>query len=262
VSEYATVSGDPAAVLYADQLKSAAVTMLPRFDTGAWSLYSLGGAEAPLKYHTYVVSLLERLAQLDETRTQWADYATLFDAYLYEPPEVTPVSTVKVVYPLPKDGFRDRASVTFDLSKAASVRLAIAGEGKPTYLARGRHTLSWNPGTRRPQLYAAKLIATTNGNTAEVPVGPVDVRRDVEPPEVTAALAGRRLSWEATDDATPWLRLELRFANGAGRREIDLAKRSLSGSTTVAVPKGRWGVMLTAADSSGNTTTVALGGVG
>ena len=262
VAEYATVSGDPAAVLFADQLKTVAATMLPSFDTGAWSLYALGGAEANLHYHTYVVSLLERLAQLDETRTEWEDYAAVFYSYIYEPPEVTPVSTVKVVYPLPKDGFRDRATVTFDLSKAASVRFAIAGEGRATYFTRGRHTLSWDPGTRRPQAYAAKLIASTNGHTSEVPVGPVEVRRDVDPPEVTAALAGRRLSWEAVDEETPWLRLQLRFANGAGEKRVDLGKRSLDGSTTVAIPKGRWGATLTAADSSGNATTLPLGAVG
>ncbi len=76
VNEYATVSGDPAAVLFAEQLKTAAAAMLPSFDTGAWSLYALGGGEASLHYHTYVVSLLQRLAQLDRTRTQWADYAS------------------------------------------------------------------------------------------------------------------------------------------------------------------------------------------
>jgi hypothetical protein len=262
VSEYATVSGDPTAVLYAEQLKTAAASMLPQFDTGAWSRYALGGADADLHYHTYVVSLLTRLAQLDDTRSQWLDYATLFDAYISEPAEVTPVSTVKVVYPLPKDGFRDRASVTFVLSKTASVRLAIAGEGKPVYLTRGRHTLTWDPGTRRPQLYAAKLIATANGTKAEFPVGPVEVRRDVDPPEVTAALAGRRLSWEALDEETPWVRLQVRFSNGAGERKVDLGKRSLTGSTTVTVPSGRWGTTLTAADSSGNTVTLPLGAVG
>jgi hypothetical protein len=262
VAEYATASGDPAAALFAEQLKSAAAAMLPSFDTGAWSLYALGGGEASLHYHTYVVSLLRRLAQLDDTRTAWGDYATLFDAYVYEPPEVTPVSTVKVVYPLPRDGFRDRASVTFDLSKGASVRLAIAGEGRPTYLSRGRHTLSWDPGTRRPQLYAAKLVATTNGKTAEVPVGPFEVRRDIDAPEITAALAGRRLSWDAVDEGTPWVRLRLRFANGAGQKEVDLGKRALNGSTTVSLPNGSWGATLLAADSSSNTATVLLGVVG
>jgi hypothetical protein len=262
VGEYATVSGDPTAVLFADQLRTAAATMLPQFDTGAWSRYALGGADADVHYHTYVVSLLERLSQLDDTRPEWAEYAATFDAYLYEPPEVTAVSTIKVVYPLPKDGFRDRVSVTFDLSKTASVRLAIAGEGRPAYLSRGRHTLTWDPGTRRPQLYAAKLIATTNGNTAELPVGPVEVRRDVDAPDMTAALAGRRLSWEAVDDGTPWVRLQLRFANGAGRKNVDLGKRALNGSTTVAVPTGRWGATLTAADSSGNAVTLPLGAVG
>ena len=222
VGEYATASGDPAAVLLADQLKSAAAAMLPSFDTGAWSLYALGGAEAALKYHTYVVSLLERLAQLDD-RLEWSEYATLFDAYVTEPPELTPVSTVRVVYPLPKDGYRDRATVTFDLSKTATVRLAVAGERRPFTLGRGRHTLSWDPGKRVPRLYAAKLVATgPSGNTAEVPVGPIDVRRDEIPPDVTAELAAGRLTWDALDEETPWVaRRSLRQRRGpeAGRSE-------------------------------------------
>ena len=259
VGEYASASGDPAAALFAEQLKSAAAAMLPSFDTGAWSLYALGGAEATLKYHTYVVSLLERLAQLDE-RLEWSEYATLFDAYVTEPPELTPVSTVRVVYPLPKDGYRDRATVTFDLSKTATVRLAVAGERRPFTLGRGRHTLSWDPGTRAPRLYAAKLVATgPAGTTAEVPVGPIDVRRDEIPPDVTAELAGGRLTWDALDEETPWLRLVVRFVNGQGQKQVDLGKRPLGGSAKVAVPKGRWGVTLVATDSSGNATEVALG---
>ena len=95
-----------------------------------------------------------------------------------------------------------------------------------------------------------------------MPVGPVEVRRDVDAPEITAALAGRRLSWEAVDEGTPWVRLRLRFANGAGQKDIDLGKRSLNGNTTVAVPKGSWGATLLAADSSSNTATVLLGVVG
>jgi D-glucuronyl C5-epimerase-like protein len=259
VGEYARTSGNADAALFADRLEQAAATLLPEFDTGAWSLYALDGSEATLHYHKYVVSLLERLAELDE-RPDWSVWAGQFGEYLVVPPEVVPVSAIRVVYPQPRDGFLDRASVTFDLSKTATLRLAVAGERRPFFLRRGRHTLTWDPGTRAPRAYAAALVATDlAGNTVEVPLEPIDVRRDTEPPDLTAELAGRRLTWEATDEGTPWLRLQVLFQNGQGRRRIELGARRLSGAATVRVPRGRWGARLLAADSSGNGTTVPLG---
>src|SRR5436305_1076034 len=55
LQDYATQTGDQAAVKLASRLQAAAVGLLPRFATGYWSLYSLGGGEAPLEYHKYVV---------------------------------------------------------------------------------------------------------------------------------------------------------------------------------------------------------------
>ena len=71
---YAELTGDAAARELARQLEAASRALLRRFDTGCWSLYSLGGARASLKYHTYHVSLLKRLA----ARTQdplWREVA-------------------------------------------------------------------------------------------------------------------------------------------------------------------------------------------
>ena len=90
-------------------------------------------------------------------------------------------------------------------------------------------------------------------------MGPFDVRRDTTPPDVDATLAGGRVSWTATDDETPWVRLRVRFSNGAGSKTDDLGKRRLSGSAKLTVPAGRWGATMLAADSSGNATTVSLG---
>jgi hypothetical protein len=259
IGEYARTSGDPNAALFADKLLSSAAALLPQFDTGSWSLYALGGTEASLHYHSYVVDLLNRLSQLDD-RPQWPEYATLFGDDLTTPPDVTPVSTVKVVYPLPRDGFRDRASVTFELSKPATVRLAVAGERTPYALRAGRHTLTWDPGTRPVQAYAARLVATdVAGNTTEVAVGPFEVRRDTTPPAISAELSGSRVTWTASDDETPWVHVRVRFANGAGTKTLDLGKRRLSGTAKVAVPAGRWGATLLAGDSTGNTASVALG---
>jgi D-glucuronyl C5-epimerase-like protein len=44
------------------RLDVAARTLLPQFDTGCWSRYSLGGADADLHYHAYHVQLLRHLA--------------------------------------------------------------------------------------------------------------------------------------------------------------------------------------------------------
>jgi hypothetical protein len=258
IAEYARTSGNPDAALFADQLEQAALTLLPQFDTGAWSLYALGGAEATLHYHKYVVSLLERLAQLDE-RPEWSTWAGRFDEYLIVPPDIVPLAATPVVYPLPRDGFLDRATVTFDLDKTASVRFIVAGERRPFSLRRGRHTLTWDPGTRPPQRYVATLEATDlAGNTAEVPLDAIEVRRDTDPPEITAELTRRRLHWEAIDEGTPWLRLGVLFRNGQGRRRVDLGTRPLTGNATVRVPAGQWAAELSASDSSGNRTTLPL----
>ena len=90
-----------------------------------------------------------------------------------------------------------------------------------------------------------------------MPVGPVEVRRDVDRAGVTAALAGRPPLVGGGRRGTPWLELRLRFANGAGQKEIDLGKRSLNGSDEAVRPGGHAGApTLLAADSSSNTATV------
>jgi D-glucuronyl C5-epimerase-like protein len=74
VSEYARIAHDPAARVFADQLAVASKALLPRFSTGCWSLYSLGGHPASLDYHRYHLVLLKKLAA---TRPEplWADMA-------------------------------------------------------------------------------------------------------------------------------------------------------------------------------------------
>ena len=69
------------------RLTDAARRLLPRFDTGYWSLYSLHGDESPLDYHDYVIGLLRKLA----TRTgdaAWQEAADRFQAYESEPPVI------------------------------------------------------------------------------------------------------------------------------------------------------------------------------
>jgi D-glucuronyl C5-epimerase C-terminus/Putative peptidoglycan binding domain len=60
--DYARVSHDPAGRHLAGRLEAATRRLLPRFDAGCWSLYSLGGHKASRHYHAYHVQLLRRLA--------------------------------------------------------------------------------------------------------------------------------------------------------------------------------------------------------
>jgi hypothetical protein len=68
------VSGNPAAHRLAGELETAARRLLPRFDTGCWSRYSLGGALASPHYHAYHIVLLRRIARVTGERS-WAAMA-------------------------------------------------------------------------------------------------------------------------------------------------------------------------------------------
>jgi hypothetical protein len=59
---YVETTGDLEARAFAGDLETASRALLARFDTGCWSLYSLGGGTASPHYHRYHVALLEKLA--------------------------------------------------------------------------------------------------------------------------------------------------------------------------------------------------------
>ena len=61
LQRYAKGSGDPDVVALAQQFNHAAHALLPSFDTGCWSRYSLNGQPASPGYHSYHVQLLRRL---------------------------------------------------------------------------------------------------------------------------------------------------------------------------------------------------------
>ena len=78
---YAARADDAAAAeLVARELRAGA-RLLPRFDTGSWSLYSLGGVRASLHYHLYVIELLNELARQTGAPI-WRRYATRFTRYV------------------------------------------------------------------------------------------------------------------------------------------------------------------------------------
>ena len=259
LQDYSTQTGDQAAARLAVRLQAAAVGLLPRFDTGYWSRYALGGTEAPLDYHKYVVRLLTLLAKrtLDTTFTT---YAQRFGDDLREPPVVKEGPAPGAIYPWPQDGYRDYARYVFWVSKRSTVRLQIARAGKPVVVSSGWHSVAWSPGRTDPGVYTPSLRAVdVVGNASDTDLPPVEVRRDTQAPKVSASLAGRRLYWRGSDDASPWLALRVAIRRPGAMRTLWLGKETYRGSALLAAPRGSWTATLLAADSSGNTTQVALG---
>jgi hypothetical protein len=263
LQEYAEMTGDAGASALASAMSVAAQTLLPRFDTGYWSLYALGGVEAPLEYQRYVAQLLIRLAQ----RTQdpfWQDAAARFRRYVLEPPQLTPVplGAPVTVWSKPLDNYLDTASVTFTISKRSKVTLSAGGRTTTATVGRGTHTFVWKPDTLAPGTYAAQLNAVDlAGNRAAVPLDqPFVVAWDTAAPQVQAQLAGNILTWQANDPGTPWLKLRVVLrAEGAGAQVVELGRQPLSGSLQVTLPPGTWQARLGAQNSAGRWATVELG---
>ena len=81
LAEYARITKDAEAQRYVESLSTAARTLLPEFDTGCWSRYSLGGSPASDDYHRYHLTLLDRLAQI-EPHAIWAETGARWRGYL------------------------------------------------------------------------------------------------------------------------------------------------------------------------------------
>jgi D-glucuronyl C5-epimerase C-terminus len=261
LGDYVTAAGDPAAQAFAARLQNATTGLIRAFDTGYWSLYSLGGAEATLHYHRYVVRLLSILSNRTKDPVLM-DSWNRFRKDLTEPPVLKPgAAPPPTLYPWPVDGFRDDAQIRVWLSKRSSVRLDIGTRRIGSVLvSRGWHTVSWKQGPLAPGRYPAALHAVDPaGNASDTDVAPLEVRQDTRPPRVSARLRGSRLIWRALDGETPWVRLTLVLASETARRTLALGVRPLHGTARFRLPRGTWAVTLVSSDSSGNTAKAPLG---
>ena len=154
VADYAEIADDAAASALDDRMRAAAAALLPRFDTGYWSLYGLGWGEAALRYHRYVISLLSKLAARYPEEPVWADYADRFARDLELPPLVR-VSRAT------------RGRVAFWLSKVSFVTVRTAGGTRTVRLRQGFHLVTWRPRRRATSVTAVDLA----GNRATVSLG-------------------------------------------------------------------------------------------
>jgi hypothetical protein len=113
--DYAKTSGDPEAQALFDAGDAEAQAELPRFDTGAWSLYQ-PGVEDSLSYHELVTGFLDELC----SRTQAAIYCTTaqhFHAYLTTPPVLTQLTNTASA--------RRAFNLDFRLSKYSHVGVVV-----------------------------------------------------------------------------------------------------------------------------------------
>jgi len=247
IGDYAQISQNTGAAGLAAQLQAAAAALLPKFDTGYWSLYSLDGKESPLSYHDYVVSLLKRLANRTGDTT-WSDFATRFQSYEAQPPVLKPSAAATpdpanpiVIYPDPQDGYLDTATFSVWLSKLSTVTLHAGGKTQSLELGHGPQSIVWSPGRRAPGTYYPYLTAVdVAGNSTRISLRQV-LMKALVPPVVDAHIAGKRtLVWSATDDGTPWLHLVVRLDNGTKRRYRDLGTTPLAGRLVLVL--NWWGL--------------------
>ena len=259
--DYGKIVDNVAAIGLADRMENAARNLLPAFDTGAWSNY-LPGQEAVLKYHLYHVELTSFLARRTNADL-WQAANARFDRYTREPPTFKAADAAAPFYPWPRDGFRDSTRISFWVSKISSPTVTLGGQRFALGLRRrGWHVVVWRPGRKAARAYTPAVSARDlAGNTGTSALTPATVAVDRDPPQVTAKVAGRKVTWKALDPTTPWLRMWAVIERGDVKRKLDLGRRRLSGSLVLKLPRGTWNTALWVSDSSGNRTRVPLGPV-
>ncbi len=255
IGDYAALTNDAGAADYANRLLEAAKTMLPSFDTGHWSRYSLR-VESDLHYQDYVIGLLKTLAARTGDAA-WSDAATRFASYETQPPLMTGPSVTRVVYPRPEDGVRDSLVVRFWLSKPSKVALVVDGRAVDGYRwSGGPHVFRWTPLGLAPGTYPVRLVAgSLDGNPGATDLGSFEVARDTTPPELAAAKAGGRVYWRAQDAESACCRVRLELRRGAEQHV--LAPSRAKGVATI--PPGYWLVTAVARDAAGNRTEKDVG---
>jgi D-glucuronyl C5-epimerase-like protein len=262
LEDYGTMMEDPAGINFAAQLRASAAALLPKFDTGAWSLYSLGGNESTLDYQRYVVSLLKRIGARNKD-IFWTGWGDRFASYEDVAPELLPGAPSPPAYPRPLDGFRDYTAVSFTLSKISRVTIRVGSEQRTLLMGRGKRTIEMFPGKVPAGTYPVSVRAVDlAGNPAEIELPDAVVKVDTTPPVVAARLAGnKRLTWRARDAETPWIDLRLQLVGGPhnNARVVQFGKMPMRGTMRLVPKPGVWKTTLIVRDSSGNRTLVPLG---
>jgi hypothetical protein len=272
LKDYADATDDARAAAYVQRLLGAARGLFPRFDTGDWSRYELGGGYAKWNYQVFVTDLLGKLAR-QTGDPFWQDASARFLDYTYRPPAVTQPEPPPALaaYPVPADGFLDSVAIPVTLSKrATSLTLVVAGKVLTwSNVSRGDHLLTWKPGTDvQPGTYPVTVRATDfAGRHRAYALAPVTVGWDTAPPPLSPDVvhvdpATNTLTWAVPEPGTPWLALTLALDDPEGvqpPQTLDLGQLPTTGSLLLPLPPGQWHAVLTATNSAGQAAQLDLG---
>jgi hypothetical protein len=267
--DYAAITGDAKALAWAQDGARAAAALLPRYDTGAWSLYQ-GTREAPVGYHDLMTLQLQQLA-LKSGNPVFRTYADRFAAYRVTPPviAVTP-RPLSPVYPMVADSPHAAFRVRAHLDKAASVALVVTDESGSVVTAqrlgaqhRGPLTARWDgydglrpvaPGMYQIWLRATDVVGNLSPRTL---VGEVQVERDREPPLVRMLRleiwkGTLQVHWQVSDNAAG----HLTIAISTPGQVVTFRRVPLNGRRTLPVAAAQAGLTgaITITDESGNRT--------
>jgi hypothetical protein len=152
--DYSSIAGDANAKALFQRGDAEAHWELPRLDTGAWTLYQLGGAESDLNYQRAIRDFVRNLC--DRTQAPlYCQAAERFTAYLSQRPEIA------IAGP-PKARARKVARIAIRVSKISCLTIAIYKGAKLVYRAtwyfpHGTHSFPWQP--RTPGDYTVKVLA-------------------------------------------------------------------------------------------------------
>ncbi|HET6174486.1 MAG TPA: D-glucuronyl C5-epimerase family protein [Gaiellales bacterium] len=265
--DYAAITGDDEARAWAENGAHAAAALLPKYDTGAWSLYE-GSRETTLGYHDFMTLQLRQLA-LKTGNLDFRTYANRFAQYRVTAPVIAAtMGATATVYPSVPDGRHGSAGVRAHLDKVSSLRLvvvnargSIVAKQQLGMQRRGFVTARWNGFTGRrpaaPGVYQFWLRATdlAGNRSPQTFVGAADVERDTEPPEVRRLridhVDGRvRLRWRLKDNASAHFTIEI----SAAGQSVTLHHVPRLGRRTLALPAAgnEFTAAITITDASGN----------
>jgi hypothetical protein len=166
--DYAQVSGDTGARTLFDKGDLEARHELRLLDTGAWSLYELGGAESDLNYHRVIRDFLRNLCDRTQITTYCAT-AERFTAYLAQQPVVAVVG--------PKAARAGKPMrIAIRVSKISCLTITLfkgqkVVDQRTWYFPHGVHSFPWvarTPGAYRVKVLARDLL--NHESTTEAPL--------------------------------------------------------------------------------------------
>ncbi len=150
----------------------AAKHALHHYDTGAWSLYTLGGQEDDLNYHRLVRDFLKGLCDRTHDRV-YCTYSTRFTNYLHQ--------HEKLRYVGPRSARRGRGvPLSFRLSKISCVTVKVRHGSSTVFSSRvlepyGTHSFTWVP--RSAGTYTVEFTAYDYLNHLTVEKSTLTVKR-------------------------------------------------------------------------------------